>query len=87
MSIFTKHGNHIHLKSDGSIKITGDIDHDGNTEHGGNVDVSGTMEAGEVASLGDVEDSSTSTPTMQDMRDLFNTHTHSGGGNPPIQQM
>ncbi len=37
---------------------------------------------------GDVQDAGTITPTMQDMRDKFNIHTHSGGTVPaPDQQM
>lgn len=41
---------------------------------------------GDVNSDGDVSDSNTTTPSMQDMRDLFNSHTH-GGGSTPDQSM
>lgn len=76
-----------------------------NTTIGGNLSIAGTISApsGTVTGSGtftttgsfeagaSIKDGSASTPTMQDIRDLFNSHTHPDpqGGNtsPPNQQM
>lgn len=62
MAIFTKHGNSVLLKADGSILITGDVSVDG-----------------DVASNGDVSDGELTTPTMKEIRALFNGHIHPHG--------
>lgn len=40
---------------------------------------------GNITATGDVSDSNGTTPTMQDIRDAYNSHTHPGGGVPSPQ--
>ena len=42
---------------------------------------------GDVRADGDVRDGSATTPTMADMRTLFNQHTHTVASSPPVQRM
>jgi len=64
--------------TDGIIINGGDV-----TINDGNVTVSdGNIES----STGDVSDDSSSSPSMEDMRVIYNTHTHVGNS-PPSQQM
>lgn len=89
--IYTDENNYIHVKVSGDIEVkTGTL-----KMITGNL----TLDAGDIeatvgdiiAAAGDVSDSGATTPSMQDIRDLFNAHTHPtapvGPISPPSSQM
>lgn len=68
VAIYHHAGNFIHLKNDGTIEITAS---DG-------VDINGDVRVvGDIEATGDITDKNGS---MQEMRDTYNTHTHTETG-------
>lgn len=90
-AVYNDHGCTIHLKSGAIVQLTAATQFEfisallsltGNLTTGGNI-----TSQGNVTAVGEVSDSNATTPTMAQMRALFNDHKHSSGGSLSTTQM